>query len=137
MASHSILINNDLYSEIKQYCDLNGIKPSVLCNDLLKKALNELKYGDIPFGVIGNEQINEHINEQINETLPKEELVDINEMPTKLVSDEIIPVIPMSEPDGTSLLIGMDVILDKKPLSENKKEEDKKITKTKRVRVLK
>ena len=128
MANHTITINENLYNEIKQYCDLNGLKPSVLCNDLLKKGITELKYGDIPFGVIKNERA--------KETLPKTDLVDEYEIPNKLIADEIIPVIPMSEPDGTSLLIGMDVVLDKKPIEE-KKEEEKKITKTRKVRVLK
>ena len=128
MANHTITINENLYSEIKQYCDLNGLKPSVLCNDLLKKGIAELKYGDIPFGVIKNERA--------KEALPKTDLVDEYEIPNKLIANEIIPVIPMSEPDGTSLLIGMDVVLDKKPIEE-KKEEEKKITKTRKSRVLK
>lgn len=125
--SHSISLSDKLYNEIKEYCDLNGLKPSVLCNDLLKKGLTELKYGDIPFGVIKNDRT--------EETLPKTDLVDEHEIPDKLVANEIIPVMPMSEPDGTSLLIGMDVILDKKPIEE-KKEEEKKITKTRKTRVL-
>lgn len=128
MANHSISINENLYNEIKQYCDLNGLKPSVLCNDLLKKGLTELKYGDIPFGVIKNDRT--------EEALTKTDFVDEHEIPDKLVANEIIPVMPMSEPDGTSLLIGMDVVLDKKPIEE-KKEEEKKITKTRKVRVLK
>lgn len=57
--SHSISINDKLYSEIKEYCDLNKIKVSSFCEEMLKKALNEAKYGDIPFGRIGSEQINE------------------------------------------------------------------------------
>lgn len=65
--SHSISINDKLYSEIKEYCDLNKIKVSSFCEEMLKKDLNEAKYGDIPFGRIGSEQINERKNEQINE----------------------------------------------------------------------
>ena len=57
--SHSISINDKLYSEIKEYCDLNKIKVSSFCEEMLKKTLNEAKYGDIPFGRIGSEQINE------------------------------------------------------------------------------
>lgn len=142
MASHSILINNDLYNEIKQYCDLNGLKPSVLCNDLLKKALNELKYGDIPFGVIGNEhtneQKNEQINEQINETLPNENLViDIHKIPTTPTANEIIPVQPMSEPKVLEILAKIEQSKKATTSEEKKPEEENKITKTKKVRVLK
>ncbi len=107
MAAHSVLINNDLYEEIKEYCGLNGIKPSILCNNLLKKALTELKYGDIPFGIIKNERITEQKNEQTNE--------QINE--------------PQSAPF-------VNVEKTEEPV-EKIQEEDKKITKTKKVRVLK
>lgn len=103
MAAHSVLINNDLYQEIKEYCDLNGIKPSILCNDLLKKALTELKYGDIPFGIIKNERITEQKNEQTNE--------------------------PQSAPFVSAEKA-------EEPI-EKIQEDDKKINKTKKVRVLK
>lgn len=123
MAAHSVLINNDLYEEIKEYCDLNGIKPSILCNDLLKKALTELKYGDIPFGVIKNEHISEHkneqINERINEELPNENLVDVSKIPPRPIAYEILPIDPMS---GN--------------VSEEKTKEEQKIKKPKKVRVL-
>lgn len=50
--SHNITIDDKLYNELKEYCDLNKLKVSNLCCDLLKKSLNELKYGDIPFGIV-------------------------------------------------------------------------------------
>jgi len=121
--SHSITINEDLYNEIKEYCDLNGLKPSNLCNELLKKSLTELKYGDIPFGVIKSEHISEHkneqINERINEKLPNENLVDINKIPPMPIAHEILPIDPMS---GN--------------VSEEKTQEEQKIKKPKKVRVL-
>ena len=121
--SHSITLNEGLYNEIKEYCDLNGLKPSNLCNDLLKKALTELKYGDIPFGVIKNERIsehkNEHINERINEELPNENLVDVSKIPPIPIAYEILPIDPMS---GN--------------VSEEKTQEEQKIKKPKKVRVL-
>jgi predicted CopG family antitoxin len=121
--SHSITINEDLYNEIKEYCDLNGLKPSNLCNELLKKSLTELKYGDIPFGVIKSEHISEHkneqINERINEKLPNENLVDISKIPPMPIAHEILPIEPMS---GN--------------VSEEKTQEEQKIKKPKKVRVL-
>lgn len=80
--SHSITINDELYKELKEYCDLNNLKMSNLCGDLLKKGLNELKYGDIPFGIITK--------------------------PTALpIKQELIPVQPMSFPKGEPLLTEM------------------------------
>lgn len=76
--SHSITINDELYKELKEYCDLNNLKMSNLCGDLLKKGLNELKYGDIPFGIIINPTV-----------IP--------------IEQELVPVQPMSEPSMASL----------------------------------
>ena len=54
--SHTVSINDKLYNELKEYCDLNKIKVSSFCEEMLKKALNEAKYGDIPFGVIEHKE---------------------------------------------------------------------------------
>ena len=115
---HSVLINDKLYDEIKAYCDLNNIKPSTLCNDLLKKSLMELKYGDIPFGVIKNEQINDHISERVIE--------QINEIPLTPITDEVMPEI--TEPEHNEQQIAN--------VEPEPKKEEKKTT-TKKVRVLK
>lgn len=125
--SNNITINEKLYNEINEYCDLNGLIVSDLCNELLKKGLIELEYGDIPFGVINdeyiserkNEQINELINELINEELPNENLVDVSKIPPRPIANEILPIAPMS---GN--------------VSEEKTQEEQKIKKTKKVRVL-
>ena len=75
---NTIQINDKLYIELKEYCDLNNLNISELCNDLLKKGINELKYGDIPFGIIIK--------------------------PTPLpIKQELIPVQPMSFPKGEPL----------------------------------
>lgn len=123
MSNKSILINERLYNEIKDYCSLNNLKIQDLCSDLLKKGLNELKYGDIPFGVIKNNEI--------EETLPKEDLVDESKIPSKLVANEILPSVQFSEPKGVEILEK----IEKETSQSEKKQEQKKITK--RVRVLK
>lgn len=119
MANHTITINENLYNEIKQYCDLNGLKPSVLCNDLLKKGITELKYGDIPFGVINK----------------------VKEGP--LVSDYIVPSDKeFSPPTGDALVANMDEIFSVTPVPDKvqeqkeEKEEVKTKPKTKRTRIL-
>lgn len=42
-------VDKKLYQEIKQYCELNGLKPSEYVNSTLKKAFMEDKYGSAPF----------------------------------------------------------------------------------------
>ena len=41
-------IDKDLYKEIKDYCELNNLKPRDDIHDLLKRAFMEDKYGKIP-----------------------------------------------------------------------------------------
>ena len=117
--SHNISITDDLYKDIKEYCDLNELKISSLCCDLLKKAINELKYGDIPFGVINK----------------------VKEDP--LVSDYIVPSDKeFSPPTGDALVANMDEIFSVTPVPDKvqeqkeEKEEVKTKPKTKRTRIL-
>lgn len=44
-------IENKLYSEIKEYCKLNGLVIKDFINKLLKKAFTVEKYGDKPFSI--------------------------------------------------------------------------------------
>ena len=41
-------VDKQLYAEIKEYCELNGLKPRDFTNNLLKKAFMEEKYGKMP-----------------------------------------------------------------------------------------
>lgn len=41
-------VDKQLYAEIKEYCELNGLKPRDFANNLLKKAFMEEKYGKMP-----------------------------------------------------------------------------------------
>lgn len=42
-------IDEKLYAEIKQYCELNDLKIKAFISDILRKAFNREKYGDGPF----------------------------------------------------------------------------------------
>ncbi|MBP5725285.1 MAG: hypothetical protein J6X18_17130, partial [Bacteroidales bacterium] len=42
-------VDKKLYEDIKEYCKLNGLKPSEYVNATLKKAFMEDKYGSAPF----------------------------------------------------------------------------------------
>lgn len=115
--SHSISISNKLYNEIKDYCNLNNIKISSFCEETLRGQLNNIKYGDIPFGVIKNEHI--------------------NEIPSIPTANEIIPVMPMSMPNGNALIVGMDIKEEANVSNDEKQKEEQKVAKTKKIRVLK
>lgn len=41
-------LDKDLYKEIKEYCELNGIKTKEYIHNLLKKAFMVDKYGECP-----------------------------------------------------------------------------------------
>lgn len=49
MSKHSVLIDEILYNDIKEYCELNGLKTSEFINQQLKDAFLMEKYGDAPF----------------------------------------------------------------------------------------
>lgn len=54
MDKHNISIDGKLWSDIKSFCDTNGLKLNVYCEKLLREAFLSAKFGDIPFGVIGS-----------------------------------------------------------------------------------
>lgn len=67
-------IDKELYKEIKEYCKLNGLKPSEYVNSLLKKAFMEGKYGVSPFkrakdSVIGNKAFNDAVDAEVKRIL--------------------------------------------------------------------
>lgn len=70
-------IDKKLYGEIKEYCKLNGIKPSEYINGLLKKAFMEDKYGIAPFKkevtFVGNKKFDEAVIAEINEIIHDKE----------------------------------------------------------------
>lgn len=55
MSKHSIQINNELYSDILEFCKANNEKISVFCERILKDGLLREKYGDTPFGMVTHE----------------------------------------------------------------------------------
>ena len=61
---HNIKISDSLYKELSGYCKLNSLEINDYAENLLKEALLKEKYGDIPFGVIGDEHINEEKSEK-------------------------------------------------------------------------
>lgn len=73
-------VDKKLYQEIKQYCELNGLKPSEYVNSTLKKAFMEDKYGSAPFlrkdqdlVLNGNKAFNDAVNAEVKRILNDEE----------------------------------------------------------------
>lgn len=73
-------VDKKLYQEIKQYCELNGLKPSEYVNSTLKKAFMEDKYGSAPFlrkdqdlVLNGNDAFNDAVNAEVKRILNDEE----------------------------------------------------------------
>ena len=73
-------VDKKLYQEIKQYCELNGLKPSEYVNSTLKKAFMEDKYGSAPFlrkdqdlALNGNKSFNDAVNDEVKRILNNEE----------------------------------------------------------------
>ena len=48
---HSVLIDENLFLNIQDFCEINEIKVSSFIEDSLKKSLNFSKFGDTPFKV--------------------------------------------------------------------------------------
>lgn len=46
---YNMQVDEKLYAEIKQYCELNGLKIKPFISDLLRNAFNREKFGDRPF----------------------------------------------------------------------------------------
>lgn len=80
----SVKIKDDLYKEISEYCKLNSLSIVEYVNEKLKNAIINEKYGDIPFGKL------------------------THDIPPRPIAEEIIPVMPMNEPDGVALLSKID-----------------------------
>lgn len=68
MAKHYITIEDDLYEDIANYCKLNNLKINSYCCNLLRNEHNINKYGDIPFGVIGNSEKAKSLDLHANES---------------------------------------------------------------------
>jgi hypothetical protein len=58
------MINDKLYQEIKEYCELNNIEDiDKEINRLLRIGFNIEKYGTSPFSFIPENKVKEYINE--------------------------------------------------------------------------
>ena len=71
---HTILIDEILYQDIKEYCELNNIKTNVFINKILKKSFMIEKFGESPFENIKKQKDIIETNVQDNNSFKKEEI---------------------------------------------------------------
>lgn len=69
-------IDKELYKQIKEYCELNGIKPKEYIHNLLSKAFMEDKYGKSPFN-FNTESNGDKSFDNIPETVVKTKVQEI------------------------------------------------------------
>lgn len=61
-------LDDKLYKEIKEYCELNKLKTRDFIHDILKKAFLKEKYGETPFE-FNSQEVTVHIEPSKSETL--------------------------------------------------------------------
>lgn len=68
---HIVEIRNDLYERIKEYCQLNNLKPAKFINEMLEKSFMIELYGETPFTILSKkiqvEEIDPEIQRAIND----------------------------------------------------------------------
>ena len=70
-------IDKKLYAQIKEYCDINGLKPKEYINDILSKAFMRDKYGDKPsISVTKSHTVSEEANTEIIRKEPRTEIIE-------------------------------------------------------------
>lgn len=99
MAKHSIQISNELYSEIFEYCKINGLKIGQFINDLLAKQFIIEKYGDTPFTkyettILNNKSDSSLTTEIIiHEPIKKDEIEVILKNDIPFTVNETVPLV--------------------------------------------
>lgn len=97
-------VDKKLYEEIKEYCKLNGIKPSEYVNSLLKEAFMKDKYGIAPFNrrdpYVGNRAFEDAVNAEI-----KRIMNDKNELKKAITVNRVESVlVKADEPDRNGIV---------------------------------
>jgi len=121
MSKHSIQINNELYSNILEFCKANNEKISVFCERILKDGLLREKYGDTPFAtyettIINNNPVSSLTRTVTIEKSDKDESIEIdkNVKTNSGTTHPSVIFIPYTIEDKTTLITNGDGNLNKK-----------------------
>lgn len=148
MSKHSIQINNELYSNILEFCKANNEKISVFCERILKDGLLREKYGDTPFAtyettIINNNPVSSLTVDVTIEKSYKDESIENIKTNSGTTHPSVI-FIPYRIEDKTTLITNGDGNLNKKYIKtrvpsdfygEIKTESESKTQKTKKRRL--
>lgn len=114
---HTVLIDEKLYQDIKEYCQYNNLKTGEFINNMLKEKFMSEKYGDSPFDEFRKkiEENTVEIDPQIQQAIADNFWEMLDDEKTDNVKEEAkTEVIKMDEP--------------KKEIIEKPKDELPKIT---------
>ena len=151
MAKHSIQISNELYSEIFEYCKINGLKVSNFITEMVRKQFMIEKYGDTPFTsyettIINNNPVSS-ITFDVTIERPNEDgsiEIDKNVKTNSGTTHQSITFIPYTIEDKTTLITNGNGNLNKKYIKtrvpsdfydEIKIESESKVQKPKKRRL--
>lgn len=112
---HNISVGENLYKDLKEYCELNSLKLNEFAESLLKNALMIEKYGDAPFFTAPkNEVINNLTNGPINEPINPVIVGELNVEPIQpIIKDEhvtLVSPIEMDKPDSIGCIFPKEVV---------------------------
>ena len=91
-----IPIDAKLYNDLKEYCELNGLKTSEFIMSLVKQSFTYEKFGNIPFGTLPTPsiEVEKNVKKETEETIdeatidvPEEIKGDFNENIHKIVQE--------------------------------------------------
>lgn len=113
-----MVIDKDLYNDIKEYCELNNLKVRNFIHKLLKESFLKEKYGTSPFKK--NEDMKDIIvnsNQPLIPLIPLSEMQDIPSEIQEIINDNYFDLIEECENIEH---------FSEEPVSDNKKTELKK-----------
>lgn len=86
---HSVSIDEQLYQEIKDYCELNDLKINHFVEEILRKQFLIEKYGDTPFSILSKKIEIEPVPPEIADILSdvETELIFDNESEKSNITD--------------------------------------------------
>ena len=94
-------IDKKLYADIKEYCQLNGLKVKDFINDTLKRAFMAEKYGKTPF--VGNRKFEQEVEKEIRTIIKDEDKLNevIKDQVEEIVGGPVTGKIEMvTEPEN-------------------------------------
>lgn len=119
---HNVSIDDSLYQDIKEYCQLNNLKINIFVGEMLHKQFMIEKYGDAPFANFRKKieentveiepEIQRVIADNFFEMLDGENEIESEEIPdtSACLPKEQVNEIEMDKPDGKLVYVEPKII---------------------------